>query len=156
MMSNASANSQRVKIRQQIVNLLLTENLGEARHLVAPQANNIRHPVVIRRHPAHWQILPLENAFHAGTLPPSGRVRRMAPVAIIVVNPAPGDLLRIESEFGVTLAALDIAAGQRPQHHHRDTETQREQFRISSFALSIDKNARSFHLSVKPKNKPLQ
>jgi len=53
MMSNASANSQRVQIRQQIVNLLLTEDLGEARHLVAPQTHDVRDPIVICRHPAH-------------------------------------------------------------------------------------------------------
>ncbi len=75
----------------------------------------------------------------------------MAPVAIIVVNPAPGDLLRLESEFGVAFAALDIAAGQERRHHDRDTKTQSQ---LSG--LSTKKNARSFHLSVKPKNKPLQ
>jgi hypothetical protein len=37
-------------------------------------------------------------------------------------------LLRIESEFGVTLAPLNIAAGQRQQTDHRDTETQSDQF----------------------------
>jgi hypothetical protein len=116
-----------MQIRQQIVNLLRAEDLGEARHLVAPQTHDVRDPIVICRHPAHWKILPLENAFHAGTLTPPRRVRRMAPVAIIVVNPAPGDLLRIESEFGVTLAALDIAAGQKRYHHHRATETQSKQ-----------------------------
>ncbi len=110
---------QSVQIRQQVVDLLLTEDLGVAWHLVAPQANDIRDPVVIRRHPAHWQIWPLENTFHAGALPAPRRVRRMATVAIIVVNPAPSDLLRIESEFSVTLAALDFATGQKRYHHHR-------------------------------------
>jgi hypothetical protein len=76
----------------------------------------------------------------------------MAPVAIIVVNLAPGDLLRIEPEFGVALAPLDIAT--RQQANHRDAETQSEQLR--NFAPSIDKNARSLHLCVEHKNKPLQ
>lgn len=72
----------------------------------------------------------------------------MAPVAIIIVNPAPGDLLRIEPEFGVGLAALDIAAGQPQQAHHRDTETQSEQFWVSGPTLSTDKNAKLIHLSI--------
>jgi hypothetical protein len=145
-----------VQIRQQIVNLLLTENLGIARHLVAAQANDVCDPVVIRGHPAHRQILPLENAFHAGALTPARGVRRMAAVAIVIVNPAPGDLLWIESEFSVTFAALDIAARQRHQARHRDTKTQSEQSRVFNFALSTDKNAMLIHLSVKHKNKPLQ
>jgi|SRR5580698_1897104 hypothetical protein len=137
---------ERVQIRQQIVDLLLTKNLGEAWHLVAPQANYIRHPVIIRRHAAHRQILPLENAFHAGPLPSARRVRFMTPVAIIVVNLASGDLLRIKSKFGIALAALNIAAGQ--QAHHRDTETQSNQFQLLNFRAAIDATAGLFHLSV--------
>jgi hypothetical protein len=52
----------------------------------------------------------------------------MAPVAIIVVNPAPGDLLRIESQLSVALAALNLAATQKRYHRHRDSETQSDQF----------------------------
>jgi hypothetical protein len=33
----------------------------------------------------------------------------MAPVAIVVIDPAPCDLLRIESKFRVALAPLNIA-----------------------------------------------
>jgi hypothetical protein len=117
-----------MQICQQIVNLLLIENLRISRHLVPPQPNNVHDPVVIRWHAAHGQILSLEYALHARALTSPRRVRRMAPVAIIVVDPAPGDLLRIESEFGVTLAPLNIAAGQRQQTDHRDTETQSNQF----------------------------
>ena len=82
----------------------------------------------------------------------------MAAVAIVVINAAPGDLPRIESEFGVTFAALDVTAGQRPQHHYRATETQSKQFRIFNSAppLAGDKNARLLHLSFKRENKPLQ
>src|SRR5271163_615529 len=150
MMSNRcrqarQSNSQRVQIRQQIIDLLLIKNLGEAWHLVASQANYIGDPVIIRRHATHRQILPLENAFHAGPLPSARRVGFMTPVAIIVVNLASGDLLWIESEFGIALAALNIAAGQQANR----TKTQSKQFRISNFAISIDKNARPLHLSVR-------
>ena len=34
----------------------------------------------------------------------------MAAVAVVIVELAAGDLLRIEAEFGIGLAALDVAA----------------------------------------------
>jgi uncharacterized protein YeaO (DUF488 family) len=127
-----------MQIRQQVVNLLLIENRSVARHLVAAKTNHVGDAIVVRRHPAHRQILPLEDAFHAGTLPPSRRVRRMAPVAIVVVDPAARDLLRIQSEFGIALAALHVTAGQKPQHRHTAAEAQ-----------SREQNTRSLHSSLK-------
>jgi hypothetical protein len=136
-----------VQIRQQIVNLLLTENLRVARHLVAPQTHNVRDAVIIGRHPAHRQIGPLKNAFHARTLPPARRVGRMAPVAVVVVDPAPRDLLRIQSEFRIALAALHVTGGQQQQTYHRDGEAQNKEFRIFDFVFPADKNARLLHSS---------
>ena len=51
----------------------------------------------------------------------------MAAVAIVVVEFSAFGLLRVEAEFGVGLAALDIAAGEREnrQDHHGDTEGRR-------------------------------
>jgi uncharacterized protein YeaO (DUF488 family) len=69
----------------------------------------------------------------------------MAPVTVVVIEAPPRDLLRIEAEFGIALAALYVAAGKT---HHRDTETQSEQFKVPDSA-PIDSNARSFHLSLK-------
>ena len=111
-----------MQVRQQIVNLLLVEGLSVAGHFVAAEANHVADAIIIRRHAAHRQILSAEHTFHAGTLPATRRVWRMAAVAIVVVDFAPGDLLRIQSEFGVALAALHVTAGQ--QTHHRDAETQ--------------------------------
>ena len=62
----------------------------------------------------------------------------MAPVAIVVVDPAARDLLRIQSEFGIALAALHVTAGQKPQHRHTATEAQ-----------SREQNTRSLHSSLK-------
>ncbi|MGB7586167.1 MAG: hypothetical protein WBM11_15090 [Terriglobales bacterium] len=41
----------------------------------------------------------------------------MAAVAVIVIKTAAGGLLRGEAEFGVTLAALDIAAGKSSEQY---------------------------------------
>ena len=52
----------------------------------------------------------------------------MAAVAIVVVELSTGDLLRVETEFGVRLTALDIASGEREERqdgdYHRNTEAQ--------------------------------
>src|SRR5208282_3721901 len=48
----------------------------------------------------------------------------MAAVAVIVVEFSAGSLLRVEAEFRIGFAALDIAAGERQQreHDHEDAE----------------------------------
>jgi uncharacterized protein YeaO (DUF488 family) len=68
----------------------------------------------------------------------------MAPVTVVVIDATARDLLRIEAEFGIALAALYVAAGKT----HHSTETQSEQFKVPDSA-PIDSNARSFHLSLK-------
>ena len=130
-----------MKISQQIVDLLLIESLAIAGHFVAAETNDVRDPIVIGGHPAHWQILLLKDALHAWTLPSSRRVRRMAAVAVVVIDATARDLLRIEAEFGIALAALDLAPDQT---HHRDTETQSKQLKVSD-GQPIHANARSFH-----------
>jgi len=47
---------------------------------------------------------------HAWTLAAAGRIGRVTAITIVVVNAASGGLLRIKSELGVRLAALDVAA----------------------------------------------
>jgi len=79
----------------------------------------------------------------------------MATVAIAVINAAPGDLLRVEAEFGVALTSLHVATAKQ-QACHRDTQPKSESTWISISALSIDKNASFFHLSFEHQNKPLQ
>ena len=134
-----------MEIGQQVVDLLLTENLGVAGHLIAAETDHVGDAIVIGGHAAHGQILPLEDAFHAGTLPFPRRVGRMAAVAIVVVDPAASDLLGIESEFGIAPAALDVAACERQDTHHRDAETQSRPFRIFDTVLSTEENARLLH-----------
>jgi hypothetical protein len=145
-----------VQIGKQIVDLLLIENLGKAGHFISAESNDVRDPIIIGGHPAHREILALEHALHAGSLPSSRRVRRMAPVAIIVINAASRHLLRIESEFGIAFAPLDIAAGNGPEHYYRDAETQSKQFQVFNSTGARNTDARLFHLSFKAETKPLQ
>jgi hypothetical protein len=51
----------------------------------------------------------------------------MAAIAIVVVEFPAFSLLRVEAEFGVGLAALHIAAGEREKRkdYHGDTEARR-------------------------------
>ena len=146
-----SLNLQSVQISQQIVDLLLTEDLGVGGHFVPPHANDVGDPIVIGGHSAHRQVLPLEHAFHAGSLPSTRRVRRMAPVAIVVIDPAPRDLLRIESKFRIALAPLHVATS---QHHDREQETNSKQFQIPNSDLPLEEkmNAKLLHLSVETRN----
>jgi hypothetical protein len=55
----------------------------------------------------------------------------MAAVAIIVVEFPTCGLLRVEAEFGVGLAALDIAAGEREkgEYHHGNAEARKNEAR---------------------------
>jgi len=46
----------------------------------------------------------------------------VAAIAILVVEPASGSLLRIQSEFGIALAALHVAA----RHQHQENARQNE------------------------------
>jgi hypothetical protein len=48
----------------------------------------------------------------------------VAAVAVVVIKLASSDLLRVEAEFGIGLAALGVA-GEKTQDDHRETETQR-------------------------------
>ena len=44
----------------------------------------------------------------------------MAAVAVLIVNVPSGNLLRIESKFGVAFAALDFATRQSKKNHARE------------------------------------
>jgi uncharacterized protein YeaO (DUF488 family) len=71
----------------------------------------------------------------------------MTAVAIVVVDPAPRNLLRIESELSIAPSALHVTTDQKPEHPHRNTEIQRKPFRIFDPVPSTEKNARSLHSS---------
>ena len=120
-----------MQVGQQISDLLLVEHLAVGRHLVAAEPYHVRHAIIIGRHATFRQKLALENAFHAGTLPAAGGVGGVAAVAVVVIDTAACGLLRIEAEFSITLAALDIAAGD----NRDEDDGQYKQFQIADFGF---------------------
>ncbi len=120
-----------MQIGQQISDLLLVEHLAVGRHLVAAEPDHVRYAIIIGRHAAFRQILALENAFHAGALSAAGGVRGVAAVAVVVIDTAASGLLRIEAEFSITLAALDIAAGE----NREEDDSEQKRFQIADFGL---------------------
>src|SRR5208282_5615379 len=75
--------------------------------------------------------LLLEDALQTGAFLAARRVRLMAPGAIVVVEFSTFGLLRVEAEFSVGLAPLDLAAGERKKREdrHRGTEARRKPVR---------------------------
>lgn len=105
-----------MQIRQQIVDLLLAEHVAESFHLVATQANDFAYALVIGGHAAHAEVRLLENALQAGALASARRVRRVAAVAVLVIDVPSRSLLRIQAQFGVAFAALYFASGAGSHH----------------------------------------
>src|ERR1700675_1636990 len=122
---------QSVQIRQQVFNLLLRHNLAKAFHLGTSILHDVSYAFVICRQSALRQVLLLEDTLQARPFFAVGRVRFMATVAIVVIEFSSCSLLRVESEFGLGLAALDIAAGERDQrdYHYAGPETRRNPVR---------------------------
>lgn len=96
-----SAPSQRVQVREQILNILRAQSLAIARHIRPAIANDVADALVIRRQPAERKILMLKCALQAGPLLALRGIRPVAAVAVVIVDLASRSLLRIEAEFGV-------------------------------------------------------
>lgn len=105
--------------------MLVGHDLAETFHFGAAILDDVGDTVVVGGESAERKILVLENAFHARAFFAAGGIGFVAAVAIVVVELAAGGLLRVEAEFGVGLAALDIAGreGEKGQdrYNHRDT-----------------------------------
>ena len=107
---------QRVQIREQILNVLRVQSLAIARHFIAAKPDDVGNALVVGRQTAERKIFVLEYSLQPGPLFPAAGIGLVATVAAVVVDSAPGRLLRIEAKFGVGLAALDIAShGYREQ-----------------------------------------
>ena len=104
-----------MEIGEQIFDLFVREHVAEAVHLVASDANDVPNAIVIRGQAALAEKWFLENAFEAGPFAPARGVCRVTAVAVLVVDVMAGGLLRIQSQLGVTLPALDITPAQRNQ-----------------------------------------
>jgi len=122
---------QRMQISQQVFNLLVSHNLAEAFHFRSAVLHDVSHALVICGKSTLGQVLPLEDTLQARAFFAMRRIRFMATVAIVVIDFSAGGLLRVEAEFGVGLAALDIATGERDQRkcRHAGPETRRNPVR---------------------------
>jgi len=109
-----------VHVSQQVLDLLVGHDLAEAFHFGAAVLDDVGDAVVVGGESAEWKILVLENALHAGTFFAAGGIGFVAAVAIIVVEFAARGLLRVEAEFGIGLAPLDIAGSEGEQGQDRD------------------------------------
>src|SRR5271170_4547674 len=104
---------QRVQVCQQVLNLLLRHDLAETFHLGPAVLDDVCNTLIVRGESANRQILLLENALQSRAFLATRRIGLMTAVAIVVVEFSARGLLRIESEFGIGFAALDITANQR-------------------------------------------
>src|SRR5579863_9851111 len=67
----------------------------------------------------------------------------MAAVAVLVVNPASGGLLRVQTEFRVALPSLDIAGAER-KHHGNDRSEPQDGPKIE-FAIPVVHCSQTLH-----------
>jgi hypothetical protein len=102
-----------MQIRQQILQILLAEFLIEAWHLVSPKTDDVADAVIIRGQAAQREVFVLEHSLQSRAFSAMGRIWLMAAIALGIVDAASGCLLGIESEFGIRLAPLDVAAQQK-------------------------------------------
>jgi len=102
-------------IGEQILNVLLVQGLAVAGHFTAPEANNVGHAFIVGGKAAQGKILVLENTLEPGAFLPSRGIGLVTAIAVGVVYPASGGLLRIESKFRVRFASFHFASAK-----HRD------------------------------------
>ncbi len=102
-----------MQISQQVLHLLLREHLAESRHGIAPVDHNFTHAFIRGRQTAFVQVGMLEHSLQARAFFAAGGVRLMAAVAIMVIKLASGGLLRTQPKFGIALAQLRVASGEK-------------------------------------------
>ena len=92
---------QSMHVSQQILDVLCAKCLAEPGHFVAAVIHNIRDPLVIRRKPAEWKILMLEDSLKPRTfLAPRG-IGFVATVAMLIIDLTARDLLRCETKLRI-------------------------------------------------------
>jgi hypothetical protein len=71
-----------------------------------------------------WQKLLFENSLQASSLFVAGGVSFVAAITMLVVEAAPGGLLRVEVKLGVALAPLHIAANEYDHEDRHDRKAE--------------------------------
>lgn len=100
-----------MQVGDQVIDLFVTEHVAEAFHFVAPHADDIFDALVVRGHPAGGQVVSFEQPPQTWSLALPRRIRRVAAVAILIVDMPPCGLARRQSELGITLTTLNFASG---------------------------------------------
>jgi hypothetical protein len=101
-----------VQICQQILHLLLRHDRTKTWHHVATRQDHLADALVIGRHSALRQELFLENALQAATFFVARRVWFVTTVAVLIVEAPAGGLLRTQTQLGVALPTLNLAAAE--------------------------------------------
>ena len=99
-----------MQVGEQVIDLLVTEHVAETFHLVPSHADDIFDSVVIGGHPAGGQVVSFEQPLQTWSLALPRRIRRVAAVAILVVDMPARGLARRQAELGITLSALNFAS----------------------------------------------
>jgi hypothetical protein len=105
-----------MQVGEQVIDLFVIEHVAKAFHFVAAHADDILDTIVVGRHPAGRQVVPFEQTPQTWPLALPRRIRRVAAIAILVVDMPPRGLARRQAELGITFATLNFAsARQREQ-----------------------------------------
>src|SRR5690242_7512152 len=102
-----------MQVHQQILDLLLIEGLVEPRHLAASDSDDFANAFVVGRQAALCKKRLFENPFQSGALFSAGRIRLVALIAVAIVDTSSRALLLVQSQLGVGLSKLRVAALQQ-------------------------------------------
>jgi hypothetical protein len=111
-----------VQVSEQILQFLCVQLLAIAGHLIAPEANDIAHPLIIRGQAAQGKILSLEHSLESGTLLAASRVGLVAAGALGIKDLSASRLLRIQPKLRIGFTPLDVTrhtGGEYPDQQHK-------------------------------------
>ena len=136
---------QRVQIREQILDVLRIERLAVARHFITTEPDDIGDALVVGGQAAQGKIFVLEHSLQSRAFLAAGGIWLMAAVAAVVVNSASGGLLRVEAEFSVGLAGLDVAREDRNQSQQSNHRSEKESLATSPHEMTHPSKIVQFH-----------
>jgi hypothetical protein len=108
-----------MQICKQVLQVLRVQFLAVSGHLVAAEADDIRHSLVIRGQSAQRKILALKNPFKSGTLPAARGVWLMTARTLGIIYFSASGFLRAQPKFRIRLSPLDLACGSRDERNDR-------------------------------------
>jgi hypothetical protein len=125
---------QRMQIRHQVIELLLTERAAETGHHVAAANDRLFHKLVIRNQAA-GQVRFLEQPFQAGPLGCFGTVRAVANGAVKFVQATSLCLLRSQTQFSISLQLWILSAPAQQRRENHGSEDERFSLQVDYYVL---------------------